>query len=610
MLQTKEVMSQEQLDCYIEEAAKAGGHEEGFGVRGCDLTKTNWWAAYIRQSLEEQAQNNRLPDYLRTCAQEARKLGVTVPREYILYDAVTGEHLERPCMMRLRELMLGRQISGVIFPALDRLSREPIHVGIFEFQAQYVGVQVHYADAPNGSDPMSQMVRMNIASAAKFVKVANRKNAVGGNIGRVVKGSAPAHRAAYGYRYRREGEIGSDGRLHVKQAWWEVDELGPDGKPLWGRPAWVVVQIFIWVGEEGRTLHWVVKQLNEMGIKSAEGRRWSPGKVHKIVHRECYAGSHTYNVTTRVPNPNKPLGDITAEVKRTLLKPKPQQEWVTFRIPPLVSEDLCRKAKENVASRGEGRGKQGKSINALLRNRIFCPRCSAPMVVRRGGHTRRVYYYCSRYCRPWVDNPCSYNKFIPGTWDDLIWEDICTWLRNDDWVEQQLASQECQDDNTAKLIKLQQWHISQAQAKIAKVQEGFDGGLYNLDEAKKRIAGYQATIAKAEDEMQRLQTRIKTPTSGIDDIVAMREELKVLRDRNLDHATFEEKLDIVSKLGIKVYPSEDLKSMRVCCRLNLESTQTGSQQAKIRSNEMQANGECESLTGCRKVYNAPPFVIT
>ena len=77
------------------------------------------------------------------------------------------------------------------------------------FRHNMLGVRVHYADAPNGSDPMSQMVSMNIASAAKFVKLANRKNAVGGNIGRVVKGSVPAHRAAYGYRYRRDAEMSS-----------------------------------------------------------------------------------------------------------------------------------------------------------------------------------------------------------------------------------------------------------------------------------------------------------------------------------------------------------------------------------------------------------------
>ena len=52
------------------------------------------------------------------------------------------------------------------------------------------------------------------------------------------------------------------------------------------------------------------------------------------------------------------------------------------------------------------------------------------------------------------------------------------------------------------------------------------------------------------------------------------EELKALRDRNLDEVTFAEKLDIVYKLGIRVYPSEDLRSMKVLCQLNLEQLQS------------------------------------
>ncbi len=83
MLHTKEVMTRERLDHYIEKAAQTVNYEE-FGTRGCDLSQRHLWAAYMRQSLEEQAQNSRLPDYLRTCTLEAKKLGVVVPQEYIL----------------------------------------------------------------------------------------------------------------------------------------------------------------------------------------------------------------------------------------------------------------------------------------------------------------------------------------------------------------------------------------------------------------------------------------------------------------------------------------------------------------------------------------------
>jgi len=49
----------------------------------------------------------------------------------------------------------------------------------------------------------------------------------------------------------------------------------------------------------------------------------------------------------------------------------------------------------------------------------------------------------------------------------------------------------------------------------------------------------------------------------------LRQELKALRDRNLMESTFEERTDLVAKLGIKVLPSEDLKSRKIFCRLNL-----------------------------------------
>ena len=66
VIQEIEYVTREMLDKYISEAAKAADYEKGFGITGCDLTMSVWWVAYCRQSLDEQGNNNRLPDYLRT----------------------------------------------------------------------------------------------------------------------------------------------------------------------------------------------------------------------------------------------------------------------------------------------------------------------------------------------------------------------------------------------------------------------------------------------------------------------------------------------------------------------------------------------------------------
>lgn len=600
-------ISVEKLDCLIEAAGKAAGYENGFGLKGCDLTKPIWWAAYIRQSLEEQAQNNRVPEYMLTCARMAKGRSVVVPREYILVDHESSEYLDRRQMASLRkELIAKRRIKGILIPLQGRLIADAGQQSIFEKECNYYAIEYVFGDAPSGSDWASITSRLIMAQAQALRLKTNRDNARAGNIGRVLKGMVPANRAAFGYRYRREADIGSDGRIHVRRAWWEKDEIGPDGQCIEGSPASTVTLIFGWVGNEGRSLRWVADTLNEERIKAPEGGSWSPSKVSNIIHHKCYTGHHLYNYNAKVPNPERPLVDPTAAIKRTLKRPKPSEEWIEFSVPSLVSEELWQKTQASVTVRGRGRGKQGRTIKALLRNRLFCPKCGQPMVIRRKSCEDRTYYHCSKYHRPWVNNPCNFRKFIPGTWDGLVWDDIRVMLRNDVWVEHQLSSAQCQDENSATLIRLNQLKISQTQAQILRVHEGYEREIYTSDEAKRRLDNHRAVVHKAEAEIQRLQEGMKAPANRVADIELIRQELHAIRDRNLDQATFEEKAEIISKLGIKVYPAEDLKSIRVLCQLNLELRQLERQKLRIDSFENQADRESESATGCGIVKFGSP----
>jgi CRISPR/Cas system-associated exonuclease Cas4 (RecB family) len=117
------------------------------------------------------------------------------------------------------------------------------------------------------------------------------------------------------------------------------------------------------------------------------------------------------------------------------------------------------------------------------------------------------------------------------------------------------------------VVKLEQQKILQSQNKITKVREGFEGGLYNLDVAKSKVNGYRDTIKKAEQDIERLIRLTGGQNSKID-VNELKEELERLAQVNLDKATFAEKRDIINKLGIRVYPSEDLKTMKIRCSLN------------------------------------------
>ena len=208
VLQTVAPINKEIMDKYTAQATKAAGYEKGFGIQGCDLSKPIWWAAYCRQSLDQQTQNNRLPEYLFTMAKMAKEQGVVVPREYIFYDHETGEHLDRPEISFLRhELIHKQKVVGVIFADLRCLSREPAPQQVFERECEILGVRLLFGDAPSGMDIGSQFARSALTFSNKLTRLATNRNAPAGNVGRVLKGWVPSTKAIYRYSYRRDAEI-------------------------------------------------------------------------------------------------------------------------------------------------------------------------------------------------------------------------------------------------------------------------------------------------------------------------------------------------------------------------------------------------------------------
>jgi DNA invertase Pin-like site-specific DNA recombinase len=153
------------------------------------LNLRHWWVAYTRQSTREQAENDRLGEYLLTCARLAKQNGSIVPREYGIYDAESSEDLNRPGMNWLRkELIVGRRIAGVVIPFQGRLSAGPFHQLTFERERAYYGVRVIYGDAPCGQDWASQTTRLIQAQANALRVKCDRDNALGGNIARILAG--------------------------------------------------------------------------------------------------------------------------------------------------------------------------------------------------------------------------------------------------------------------------------------------------------------------------------------------------------------------------------------------------------------------------------------
>lgn len=490
-----------------------------------------------------------------------------IPREYIIYDAKSSEDLNRQGMIWLRQdLIAKRRISGIIVPFQGRLSADPLHQMTLERECEHYGVKLVCGDSPTGNDWGSQTTRILQAQANALRVKSNRDNVLAGNIARVMAGKVPCHRAPYGYTLVTDKVIDQrSGRVRVNSAAWQIDKTDEAGDVLHDSRAWVVYMIFIWVGEQSRTCYWVASELNKMNVPAPERETWMPRTVIKIVNRKCYTGKAEYNANGRVLNPDRPFGDPTMGAKRTLIRPKPEKDRVSYNVPALTTEGLWLLANQNIKERGRGRGKEGKRIQALLRNRILCPKCHKPMsVMRKGPGSDEVFYFCRAHYCPWIKNPCDYRKFIPASWDEGVWSEICRLLHDDKWLELQLGEEQNRSQDKEKLIHLEEINIKQAKQKLARIQEGWEKGVYTEAEAGTRVAGLRQVISNSEQEIKNINEMYSTDVN----LESLRKELLSLRSKNLEEASFQERADLIARLGIKVTPSEDLKTRRISCRVN------------------------------------------
>ena len=234
----------------------------------------------------------------------------------------------------------------------------------------------------------------------------------------------------------------------------------------------------------------------------------------------------------------------------------------------LITEEQWVRANSNLRKRGRGRGEQGRKIQALFRTRMLCPKCGKPMsVMLRKKGSNRVYYYCRAHYCPWLRDPCTYNHFVPGSWDNEVWEEICTMLSSDTWLEQQLTTELSQSTDLEKLIRLEQLKLSQAELRITKVQDGWEKGFYTPEEVQNKLTEHRKAIATAESEIVGLREQMSNRGLSVSEAELLRQELKELRERNLQESTFDERVDLVAKHGIKVNPTEDLKYNKKYCQL-------------------------------------------
>src|SRR4051794_32886897 len=156
----------------------------------------------IRDAEHEKEQETSIDTQLAACRTYALAHGYAVDEAHIYREVHTGVELwERAELARARDAVRRQAVGVVVAYAIDRLARDPVHLGVVISEAEHAGVAVEFVTEPLDASPEGQLIRFVRGYAAKVEHEKIKERTVRGHRARVMAGKPWGARVPYGYQW-------------------------------------------------------------------------------------------------------------------------------------------------------------------------------------------------------------------------------------------------------------------------------------------------------------------------------------------------------------------------------------------------------------------------
>ena len=298
---------------------------------------------WIRVSTEDQAQGDS-PQHHEQRAREYAKFNDWMVVEVYDLAGVSGKTvMEQPeCKRMLADIARGH-ITGLIFSKLARLARNTKELLDFaERFHQHNADMVSLQEKIDTSTPAGRLFYTMIAAMAQWEReeIADRVKAsisIRAKLGKPLSGSSP-----FGYQWK-------DKKMVVNQA----------EAPIRRR----IYELFA----EHRRKGVVARLLNDAGHRTRAGAKWRDITIGRSLRCPSAKGIYYYNRTRQT-------GSWTTEEK-------PESEWGTLQIEPIVNESLWAQCNQILEEQQKREKRPGKKPVQLFAGLTFCA-CGQKMYVK------------------------------------------------------------------------------------------------------------------------------------------------------------------------------------------------------------------------------------
>lgn len=464
---------------------------------------------YARYSSDHQREES-IDAQVRACREYCQRKGYLVTKIYA-DEAKSGKSIAK--RDQYKKMLADAQknlFDVVVFHKIDRNSRNELDYYLTKNQLISSGIKYEYAAQNIDTSPAGQMVEgILVAVAANYSRnlAEETKKGLKEN---ALKALFNGGRPPLGF------EINQENKYIIND--YEAGAIR------------IIFDLYL----KGKGYHYIISQLNSLGYKTREGRKFGKNSLYDILRNPKYCGTYTFNKVNKDPSGKRNSHKIS---ENTII--------VEDAIPAIISKEDFRKVQEKMNQNRYRSAAYKSKETYLLTGKVFCGICGAAMNGHRASSNGKKYVYYTCSGRDRLGTSACQNKVVPR--DDLEELVLLT-------IEQELLS-----ENSLKKLK------DTIEMEYQAVANEYSDEASSLSEQK----------AIAERKLNNLYTVIEQGTADeydLERLAAVKQELSQIKEKlakcagansiaTINPAHIEKVLKVCRKMLFKNITNESLRML-------------------------------------------------
>jgi site-specific DNA recombinase len=379
---------------------------------------------YYRVSTEEQGKKGfSLPEQRRECLAKAQSLAAAKGAQLQIYefeDTASGEILDRPGLTACRTFIRSNLAHYFVCLDPDRFSRSLFNALLVTQEIEQRGLELVFVQHDYQNTPEGRLFYQLRGAVSEFEKAKIQERAARGRKGKLAAGGIPNRVQPWGYQW---DSVAKTLRIDEKAAPW-------------------VVRMFE-LYADGASYQRIADEFTALGVPPCRSQCWYKTAIQRMLRNPVYKGDLVLNKWDCTGL--GPLKRVPREKRRPLtMTPKSQEEWVTVRVPAIISEELWQRAQ----TQNQNRTRLMQRGVGLLSGLCVCGLCGNR--VHYMGDPKHRYLRCiARYPRLRDARP-DLRKTPACTWTDVksagferaIWTRVGRWLEDPEALSRERKHQQ------------------------------------------------------------------------------------------------------------------------------------------------------------------------